>query len=85
MRKLVAVELVSLDGVMESPGEWAFGYSDDDMNEANAAGMTASDAMLLGLATYEDLAAFWPNQPAGHQPRFGSSRFAPGMDRGTCP
>ncbi len=65
MRKLVAVELVSLDGVVESPEEWAFGYSDDDMNEANAKGMATSDAMLLGRATYEDLAAFWPEQPAG--------------------
>lgn len=65
MRRLVAVELVSLDGVMESPEEWAFSYSDDEMNEANAAGMAASDAMLLGRVTYEGLAAFWPYQQAG--------------------
>ncbi len=65
MRKLVAVELVSLDGVMESPEEWAFSYSNDEMEEANAAGMAASDAMLLGRVTYEGLAAFWPNQPRG--------------------
>jgi dihydrofolate reductase len=65
MRKLVAVELVSLDGVMESPEEWAFSYSNDEMEEANAAGMAASDAMLLGRVTYEGLAAFWPNQPGG--------------------
>jgi dihydrofolate reductase len=65
MRKLVAVELVSLDGVMETPEEWAFAYSNDEMEEANAAGMAASDAMLLGRKTYEALAAFWPNQPGG--------------------
>lgn len=65
MRKLVAVELMSLDGVMESPEEWAFSYSDDEMNEANAAGMAASDALLLGRKTYEGMAAFWPEQPAG--------------------
>jgi dihydrofolate reductase len=65
MRKLVAVELVSLDGVMESPEEWAFPYSNDEMEEANASGMAASDAMLLGRKTYEGLAAFWPNQPGG--------------------
>jgi dihydrofolate reductase len=64
MRKLVAVELVSLDGVMESPEEWAFSYSNDEMEEANTEGMAASDAMLLGRVTYEGLAAFWPNQPA---------------------
>ena len=65
MRKLVALELVSVDGVMETPEEWAPPYSDDEMNEANAAGMAASDALLLGRKTYEALAAFWPNQPGG--------------------
>ncbi len=65
MRKVVAVEMVSLDGVMESPEEWAFPYSDDEMEEANASGMAASDALLLGRVTYEAFAAFWPNQPGG--------------------
>ena len=65
MRKVVALELVSVDGVIESPEQWAFSYSDDEMEEANAAGMAASDAMLLGRVTYEGLAAFWPNQPGG--------------------
>jgi dihydrofolate reductase len=65
VRRVVAVELVSLDGVIESPEEWAFPYSNDEMEEANAAGMAASDAMLLGRKTYEALAAFWPRQPAG--------------------
>lgn len=65
MRKLVAVELVSLDGVMEAPEEWAFSYSDDEMEEANASGMAASDALLLGRVTYEQMAAYWPEQPGG--------------------
>jgi dihydrofolate reductase len=65
VRKLVATELVSLDGVMEKPEEWAFSYSNEEMEEANAAGMAASDALLLGRVTYEGLAAFWPNQPGG--------------------
>ena len=38
MRKVVAVELVSVDGVMESPEEWAFAYSNDEMEEAKASG-----------------------------------------------
>ena len=65
MRKVVAVELVSVDGVMEAPEEWAFSYSNDEMEQANAKGMAASDAMLLGRVTYEVLAAFWPHQPSG--------------------
>jgi dihydrofolate reductase len=65
VRKVVAVELVSVDGVMESPEKWAFSYSNDEMEEANASGMAASDALLLGRVTYEGMAAFWPNQPGG--------------------
>ena len=65
MRKVVAVELVSVDGVMEKPEVWAFSYSNEEMEQENAAGMAASDAMLLGRVTYEALAAFWPNQPGG--------------------
>jgi dihydrofolate reductase len=65
MRKVVAVELVSLDGVIESPEGWAFSYSNVEMEEVNASGMAASDALLLGRVTYEGLAAFWPNQPGG--------------------
>ena len=67
MRKLVAFELVSLDGIMESPGEWAFSYSDEEMEKENASGMDASDALLLGRATYEEFASFWPHQPGGTQ------------------
>jgi dihydrofolate reductase len=65
MRRVAAVELVSLDGVMETPEEWAFAYSNDEMEEANTSGMATSDALLLGRVTYEALAAFWPNQPGG--------------------
>jgi dihydrofolate reductase len=67
VRKVVAVELVSVDGVMESPEEWAFSYSNDEMEEANASGMAASDALLLGRVTYEGLADYWANQP-GDEP-----------------
>ena len=65
MRRVVALELVSVDGVFEAPEEWAFPYSNKEMEEANAAGMAASDALLLGRVTYEGLAAFWPTQPSG--------------------
>ncbi len=65
MRKLVAVEMVSLDGVMGAPDGWAFPYNDREIEEANEAGMAASDALLLGRVTYEAFASFWPNQPGG--------------------
>jgi dihydrofolate reductase len=68
MRKVVAWELVSLDGVMEKPEEWAFSYSNDEMAEANASGMADSDAMLLGRVTYQEFASYWPYQNSAEQP-----------------
>ncbi len=68
MRKVIARELVSLDGVVEGPQGWAFSYSNDEMEEANASGMAASDAMLLGRATYEEFASYWPYQDSAEQP-----------------
>ena len=68
MRKVVVSELVSLDGVMGSPQEWAFSYSDDEMEQANASGMAASDALLLGRATYQEFASYWPYQNSANQP-----------------
>ncbi|MGH3087455.1 MAG: dihydrofolate reductase family protein, partial [Rubrobacteraceae bacterium] len=65
MRKLAATELTSMDGVVGSPDEWAFSYTDDEMTAEDEAGMAASDALLLGRVTYEEFASFWPNQPGG--------------------
>jgi dihydrofolate reductase len=65
MRRVCAWELMSVDGVMESPEAWAFSYSNDEMEESSASGMARSDALLLGRVTYEHLAAYWPDQPGG--------------------
>src|SRR5215210_8546412 len=68
MRKVVATELLSLDGVMESPERWAFQFHNDEVAEANASGMAAADAMLLGRVTYQEFASFWPYQNSAEQP-----------------
>jgi dihydrofolate reductase len=62
MRKVIASEFVSLDGVMESPEKWHFPYFNDEMGEAIGVTMAEADAMLLGRVTYEEWAAFWPSQ-----------------------
>src|ERR671920_1858064 len=62
MRKVVASEIVSLDGVVESPEKWHLQYFNDQMEEAIRVAMAASDTMLLGRVTYEEFAAFWPSQ-----------------------
>ena len=68
MRKVVASEFVSLDGVVESPEKWHFPYFNDQMGDAIEAAMAASDAMLVGHVLYEEWAAFWPKQDPDENP-----------------
>jgi dihydrofolate reductase len=62
MRKIVAGFFISLDGVVEAPEKWHFPYFNDEMGDAVAAQFAAADTLLLGRRTYEEFAAFWPNQ-----------------------
>lgn len=76
MRKLVAVEFLSVDGVMQglgSPGEdreggfehggWGVPYGDVLNEVIDTAALGETSAYLFGRRTYEKLAAFWPFQP----------------------
>ena len=73
MRKTIAGLFISLDGVVEAPETWHFPYFDDAMGEIVGAQAAEADAILLGRVTYQEFAAFWPNQPAGDP-------FAAGMN-----
>jgi dihydrofolate reductase len=64
MRKIVAGLFMSLDGVVESPERWQAPYFNDEMGQALGAQMAESDTLLLGRRTYQEFAAFWPNQPS---------------------
>ena len=68
MRKVIASEFVSLDGVMESPEKWHFPYFNDEMGQAIGSAMAEADAMLMGRVLYEEWAAFWPNQDPDENP-----------------
>jgi dihydrofolate reductase len=68
MRKVIASEFVSLDGVVESPDKWHFPYFNDEMGDAIGAAMATSDAMLMGRVLYEEWAAFWPKQDPDENP-----------------
>jgi dihydrofolate reductase len=68
VRKVIASEFVSLDGVMESPDKWHFPYFNDEMMEAIGSAMAEADAMLMGRVLYEEWAAFWPNQDPDENP-----------------
>ncbi len=68
MRKVVAAEFVSLDGVMESPDKWHFPYFNEEMGQAVGEGFATSDAMLMGRVNYEEWAAYWPQQDPEENP-----------------
>ena len=68
MRKIVAAEFLSLDGVMESPDQWHFDYFSDEMGQAVGEGFAASDALLMGRVLYEEWSAYWPNQNPEENP-----------------
>jgi dihydrofolate reductase len=57
MRKLIEAVFVSLDGVVESPGNWAFQYFTQEENKQySLSRLVECDALLLGRATYEEFA-----------------------------
>ena len=68
MRKVVAAEFLSLDGVMGSPDKWHFPYFNEEMGQAVGEGFAAADAMLMGRVNYEEWAAFWPGQDPEENP-----------------
>ncbi|MGH2351898.1 MAG: dihydrofolate reductase family protein [Chloroflexota bacterium] len=76
MSTLVAIEHLTLDGVMQAPGRpdedrrsgfehggWAQPGNDPVMQRVMGERMGTSWSLVLGRRTYEDFAAFWPNQP----------------------
>jgi dihydrofolate reductase len=75
MSRVVVINHVTLDGVMQAPGRpdedrrggfehggWSSPYSDDVMGAAMGARMTESGGLLFGRRTYEDLLGYWNTQ-----------------------
>ena len=68
MRKVIASEYVTLDGVMEDPGGaegfkyggWSFQFWSEEAAKYKYDELFASDALLLGRVTYQGFAAAWP-------------------------
>jgi dihydrofolate reductase len=73
--RLVAIDHLTLDGVMQSPGGrdedprggfehggWAARGNDDVMLRKMQEGMSGSGSMLFGRFTYEAFYAYWPHQ-----------------------
>lgn len=76
MRRLVIIEFLTVDGVMQglgSPeedtsggfthGGWGAPYAEAIHEAVAADGPPRTSAYLFGRRTYEKMAAFWPHQP----------------------
>ena len=61
MRNVIVSEFVSLDGVIETPS-WSLQLTGEEQQKYKLEELCASDALLLGRATYEELAASWPHE-----------------------
>ena len=81
MRKVIVNEFMSLDGVMQAPGEpeedpsggfahggWHMRYMQDEgAMKWVVASIVEAGGFLLGRRTYEIFAAHWPNAPEEEQ------------------
>ena len=54
MRKIIAAEYISLDGVMENPA-WTGPYFNEEVSQRQQELLFASEALLLGRVTYESM------------------------------
>jgi dihydrofolate reductase len=75
MRKVVVLENLTLDGVMQGPGRpgedtrdgfthsgWAAAYNDAVKGQAMGEGMSKGADLLFGRRTYEDFYDVWPKR-----------------------
>ena len=61
MRKIIATEFVTLDGVMEAPDQWSFQFWREDVGKFKENELLKeSGALLLGRVTYDIFAEAWP-------------------------
>lgn len=77
MRKVIVSEFLSLDGVMQAPGNtdegfqyggWQIPYFDDVMATVVDKGLKAAGGLLLGRRTYDHFAGYWPSAPEEQEP-----------------
>lgn len=77
MKKLVVGTFLTLDGVMQAPGDpqedtegrfpyggWQMPLLDEDAGRIIGEQIAATDALLLGRKTYQIFADYWPTAPA---------------------
>jgi dihydrofolate reductase len=62
MGRIVSNFFISMDGVVERPDLWHFGYFDDEMGVVVGSGMASTKAILMGRTLYGEWSQYWPAQ-----------------------
>ncbi len=62
MRKIIAAEYLTLDGVMSDPA-WTMPYWSDELAKIQDKLNRESDLLLLGRVTYDGMSKAWPTMP----------------------
>jgi dihydrofolate reductase len=65
MGRIVSNLFLSLDGVVENPGEWQGDLFNDEMGELMGAALARTRAFLMGHRLYDEWSAYWP--PVGEE------------------
>src|SRR5258706_16349905 len=60
MSTVVAVEYLSLDGVMKNPS-WSGPFFNEELQKFQQDNLFGSEALLLGRVTYEGFKSSWPS------------------------
>lgn len=89
MRKIIIVEFITLDGVIQAPGGpeedtsgdfkfggWLVPFSDESLNEALSLSYGQPYDLLLGRKTYDIFAGYWPKMAERHDIDEGEKKFA---------
>ena len=71
MRRIVAGEFISVDGVVEEPGEWSMKYFTPEVGAEIGKNMQSSDAMLMGRRQYVQWSEYWPTKTDADDPFAG--------------
>ncbi len=89
MRKIIVVEFITLDGVIQGPGGpeedtsgdfkfggWLVPFSDETLNEAIGLSYGSPYDLLLGRKTYDIFAGYWPKMAERNDIDAGEKKFA---------
>jgi dihydrofolate reductase len=83
MRKVIATEFYTVDGLMSDPEDrmdWVAADFGPEMGKAVGGAYARADTLFLGAVTYKIMAAYWPTAATNPDADEGDAEFAPTMN-----